>query len=370
MAEPTALETELAALLEPLPGEAPAGADLREDFTAQSIYYRLRDARADARAAERESDAQAGEAVVPPQWRQVRDLSMQALSGKTKDLEIAAWLTEALIRGEGVAGLAAGARLMAGLAEAFWDQNLYPVPDEDGIVTRVAPVTGLNGEGGDGTLVQPLRKQIIFNRPDGAPVAFWQFRQSEELAGISDQARIKQRIAAGVVPLADMEKDARAAGAAHFGRLRANVDQAVAAWARLGTVLDERAGADSPPTGRVRDLLDSVRSVVNRYAPAESAAPPPEEAPVEAQMAGGEPGGMVAAPVAKVVTRDDMLRDLARIAEYFRRTEPHSPLSYSLDDAVRRGRMSWPELLEEVVPDANARTAILVNLGIWPAKPG
>ena len=39
---------------------------------------------------------------------------------------------------------------------------------------------------------------------------------------------------------------------------------------------------------------------------------------------------------------------IAAIAEFFRRTEPLSPLSYTLQEAVRRARMSWPELLEEI----------------------
>ena len=44
---------DLAALLAPISEEAPAGSDLRTDYSPDSIYYRLRDARAEARAAER-----------------------------------------------------------------------------------------------------------------------------------------------------------------------------------------------------------------------------------------------------------------------------------------------------------------------------
>jgi type VI secretion system protein ImpA len=61
-----------------------------------------------------------------------------------------------------------------------------------------------------------------------------------------------------------------------------------------------------------------------------------------------------------------MLRDLARIADYFRRTEPHSPLAYTLEEAVRRGRMSWPELLQEIMPDPATRNQMLTTLGIRP----
>jgi type VI secretion system protein ImpA len=64
-----------------------------------------------------------------------------------------------------------------------------------------------------------------------------------------------------------------------------------------------------------------------------------------------------------------MLRELIRIADYFRRTEPQSPLAYTLDDAVRRGRMSWPELLAELVTDDSTRNAMLTSLGIRPPQP-
>ncbi len=78
----------------------------------------------------------------------------------------------------------------------------------------------------------------------------------------------------------------------------------------------------------------------------------------------GAPGGGGAG--GRGVSREEMLRDLGRIAEYFRRTEPHSPLAYTLDETVRRARMSWPELLAELVPEPTARFAILTSLGIKP----
>ena len=46
---------------------------------------------------------------------------------------------------------------------------------------------------------------------------------------------------------------------------------------------------------------------------------------------------------------------LQEIAEYFRRTEPHSPIPYSLEQAVRWGRTPLPELLEELIPDPGGR---------------
>jgi type VI secretion system protein ImpA len=357
---------DLAGLLAPIAGEAPAGTDLRGDPSAQSLYYRLRDARAEARAAERATEADDGAAAAPAQWRTVRELGIEAIAEHTKDLEIAAWLTEALLRCDGLAGFTAGVRLMNGLVEAFWD-DLFPLPDEDGIATRVAPVGGLNGQSGEGTLSQPLRRLPLFARPDGAPMQFWQFEQSSELAAIVDPERRQQRIDAGVVPFEAAETEARAVGAAHFTALREEANAAGAAWRALSEALDSRAGRDAPPTSRVRDILDRIAAVAGRFA-----APEGEASAGEA----GEPAaGLAAAPLAAapgaavagaLASREEALRSLAAIADFFRRTEPLSPLSYTLQEAVRRARMSWPELLAEIVPDTGLRGQILTSLGIRP----
>src|SRR3979411_3230912 len=103
---------DLAALLAPISEEAPAGADLRADYSPDSLYYRLRDARAAARAAERAIDggeapdsasppgaAPAGGAREggnapdrgpPPQGRTISELAYEATATRSKDLEIAA----------------------------------------------------------------------------------------------------------------------------------------------------------------------------------------------------------------------------------------------------------------------------------------
>lgn len=359
---------DLDALLAPIAGGNPAGQDPREDATAGSLYYRLRDARAEARAMEREADSSGlPDSAPPPQWRTVRELAARILGERAKDLEAAAWLTEALVRESGAAGLCAGASLMAGLVERFWAAGLFPTPDEDGLATLVAPIGGLNGYEAEGTLPQPLRKQAMFLRPDGGVVTFWQFLQAEEVEGIGDAARKKQRLAAGVPSFADVERDARVAGGGHFAALRDQLDAAIAAWDRLAAVLEAQAAADAPPTRRLRELLDTLLRITARYAPARAAAPAPDEQPADAAEAAAP--STAPGTAARTATREDMLRDLARIAEFFRRSEPQSPLSLTLEEAIRRARLSWPELLQEVVPNEDARNAMLVMLGIRPTKP-
>ena len=64
------LETaDLEAILAPLAGEQPTGVDLREDYAPNSIYFRLRDARAGARDAERQAETEGGDEGLPALWR-------------------------------------------------------------------------------------------------------------------------------------------------------------------------------------------------------------------------------------------------------------------------------------------------------------
>jgi type VI secretion system protein ImpA len=362
---------DLDSYLTAIEGSSPVGRDLREDFTPQSYYYRLRDARAEARAAERSADSDGGEEASPPQWRTVRDLATKALLSETKDLEIAAWLTEALVRSDGLVGLAAGAALIDGLAKNFWDDGVFPLPDEDGISTRVAPITGLNGQGSDGTLVQPLRKVAICRRPTGDMLQFYQYEDAATVAAIADPVRKQSRLDAGSLAFNDVETWCRAAGQGHFGIQRTRVTEARDAWSAMAETLEAKAGDDSPATGRIRELLGDFLAIVGRYAAGEDAGGAAQAATADtgaaAPMAGAAyTPGVVGTGPARTVSREDMLREISRIAEWFRANEPTSPLSSTLDDAVRRARMSLPELLTELVEDSVARNAILSSLGIKP----
>ncbi len=362
---------DLEALLAPIPGDAPQGTDIREDFSAASPYNMLRDARSEARDAERGKDAGDADARDPgPLWRAVRELAAKTLAETTKDLEVAAWMTEAYVRSHGLPGLTAGALVMAGLAQHYWEV-LYPLPDDYGMETRVAPVTGLNGRDGNGSLIQPLYMTVLFHRADGSPFAYYQYRQSEQL-GTLDAERRQQRIEAGAIPFDDVEREARAAGGQHFAAQLSDARAAHDAWQAMAVVIDEKAGPDGPSTTAVRDLLAGIMDVARRFAPAEAAQEAMGSNSAPAESASGTPGGgfaRIAASPGQIASREDALRALGEIATYFRRTEPHSPLSYTLDEAVRRGRMTLPDLLAELVADTDARNAILNSLGIRPPPP-
>ncbi len=361
-------------LLAPIQDDAPTGTDLRADYSPQSLYYKLRDARSDARAAERAADADStADNEAGRHWRDVARLATEILANQAKDLEIASWLTEALVRLEGLVGLRDCAILLRGMVENYWDL-LYPMPDEDGISTRVAPIAGLSGEGGDGTLIQPLRKTELFERADGSPALLFVYQQAETVAGIGDETRRDDMIANGAPVLADLENEARLAGGAHFATLLNAAQTALDAWRTLDECLTQAAGADAPSLSRATTVLEQIIAIAKRYAPASTRTADDQDDPASDAMdrsdpglaGGGEPRAQGVGPAGAPRNREEALRQLHQIAEYFRRNEPQSPISMTLDEAVRRARLNWNELLMDLIPDEQSRAALLIPLGIRP----
>ena len=66
----------------------------------------------------------------------------------------------------------------------------------------------------------------------------------------------------------------------------------------------------------------------------------------------------------EIRTREQAFAELLRIAAYFRKSEPHSPISYALETLVDRGRMSLIDLLSELLPDSSSRGQFLQISGI------
>ena len=362
---------DLEALLAPLADGDGAGEDLRPDYSPTALYQRIRTQRNDARAGERAidgGDPEANPALISGAWREVKKLGAEALATKAKDFEIAAWMAEALVRLDGLAGLSDAAELLAGLCGTYWDNGFPRLDDEDGIDGRGAPIGGLSGEGADGTAMGPIRRYPIFFRPDGTECDLFTWQRAEETAAIVDPERRAARIQSGIPDFDMLQNEARAdlptvraAGAA--------ARKALAAWTALDGAIGTRFGADAPSTRRVSEALQAIIDVSTRIAGAPSEASA-EEAPADAAPdaaaagGGGGGGGGGSAGPRPMRTREDAIRQLEEIAEYFRKTEPQSPLAFTLQDAVRRARMPLTELLAEVLPDVTTRRQLLTALGI------
>lgn len=366
MASPSVLDIE--SLIQPISDEEPAGKDQREDPSPMSVYYLLKDARSQARAAERQ--LLMGDDSATPDWRPITETAPEFLTSLSKDLEIAAYLVEGLVRSHGFAGLRDGFILLRRLFEEFSD-HLYPQPDEDGIETLVAPVTGLNGNDADGTLIAPIRNVPLTPRIDEGEFGLATYEQAMDLER-SDPDQRERRIEQGAIPLDTFNAALNTGTPDWFGNLRGDLVAAKEEWAALTGWLDEKYGRDSPPSSNIRNALNDCLEALESLARDKLATLEPDEpaAAEDAEEPATQGGGAPAAAkpsgdsVDNMQNREDAFKVILRVAAYFRKTEPHSPISYALEQIVRWGRLPLPDLLKELINDESAVTQMFRLVGI------
>lgn len=372
----TPATSEISALLAPISEAEPAGVDLRQDSSPTSVYFQLKDARGAARRAERAAD-EGGEQRQITEWQTILTLAPKVLAEQSKDLEIAAWYIEALLRNNGFAGLRDGFTLAAGLLEQYWD-TFHSLQDEEGLATRLAPLAGLNGVEMDGTLIQPMRKvALTVEGGDQGPFSFYDYEQAMTLSQIADAAVRARRIERGAVSMEAFTAAVNASGGRFYVSLIEDLEGALKEFAALCALLEAKAGMDGPPTSSIQDMLsnilttllgltkDLVAVVTQANADAQAVAAGTEEA-VAAGGGGGGGGAGIPSTAGVLRNREDALRMLLQLAEYFRTTEPQSPVSTMLEETVRRARMSFQDLLAELLPDVNQWRSVLTNAGIKP----
>jgi type VI secretion system protein ImpA len=349
---------QLHSLLQPISEDNPAGDDIRQDTSATSSYYAIKGERGSARAAERNHMYDSDHSEADIHWRKILELAPQILQTQTKDLEIASWYTEALIRRYGFQGLRDGFQLIHGLIDQYWE-DLYPRPDEDGIETRVASLSGLNGEGAEGVLIAPIRNVDITQGQEPGPFSFWKYQQVLEVEKISDEAAKAEKTAKLGFSNADVERAVSESSETFFVDIRDDVNEAINTFREISRMLDDHCGiSDSPPSSNILNTLEECLGAINHIGK--------HKMPVEAIVENGdvetdessstltEPstGQSTSGPIQ---SRAEAFEKLTEISEFFRKTEPHSPISYIIERAVKWGDMSLNELIKELIPDSSAR---------------
>lgn len=347
-------------LLLPISDACPQGDDL--------AYSTLFDEIREARSADDPALAQGDWETIPKraEWARVRQLCEEALSRRSKDLQIAAWYAEALTRLEGFRGLTFGLRLVTGLLQRYWD-SIYPSLDDDGADERAAKFEWLSAQ-----LADEIRR-IPLTAPVHGGYDWYRYRESREVDNLAlRDAEAPQRCAAeGKLAGEQFDRSAELSGRAWFEDLGEQLSLAQAHFAELRQEVDVRFTAAAPNLAPIKDALDACGEVcsrrISRFEPSRSAPPSPAAQPVAHRLpAPGAPPldepalGSPSFPTSRHAAIG-LLREAAR---YFRTHEPHSPAALLVERAVQWAEMPLEDWLATVIKDSSALRQVDELLGI------
>ncbi len=282
-----------------------------------------------------------------------------------------AWLIEALTRLDGFKGMAVGYELATYYLENYW-VVLYPMPDEDGLETRISPIIGLNGIDNEGTLIFPLSCIPLTEGLSEQPYAYWEYQQALDLERCDEDKKRAKRDQ-GVPELSDITQAVKSSSSQFYQRLIEDLNRAISSFERFSQALDS-ACEEVTPSSYISRKLDAIHSAIMHLAsdkmikvsnetnldePSNSISSREGENDGRGQ---GEANFQLLA--ANTHSREQAIVQLQRVADFFRETEPHSPVSYTIEQVIRWCGMSLPELLAELISDGDAKKGYFRLVGI------
>ncbi|ANQ84478.1 hypothetical protein dqs_1430 [Azoarcus olearius] len=348
-----------AGLMAPISAANPAGEDL--------CYTPLFDDIRNARHADDDALGQ-GEwthAVKAADWPRVVELCRTALCARSKDLQLAVWYVDALVRHQHWPALEFGLGFLSDLLDGFW-AVVHPLPDGGDWGERTARLEWLGRQLADQVAALPLIADEVRsyslhdyrtaiereNRPDADSAA-------GEPAAAIDAERLRRAF--------------RAADTAQLMQRRIQLAATLAAASRLQDCCDQHFGMDGPSFAALQAEIGACDALLSRHLrptitpPQSSQASPPArlhgepDRPPSSRADDGRPPSRPyssdAPPLAPLPDgappdRDAAIRQLAEIGRFFRVHEPHSPVALLIERAVRWAGMPFEDWLQAVVKDA------------------
>jgi type VI secretion system protein ImpA len=398
-------------LIAPINESTPTG----ESAKNSSLYSELRHKRQLAQSIERKSIEYEGlpldqledlrgnsdDPRKPPDWSAVDVLAQDILKHFSKDVQVVVWLVEAHARLSGLVGLRDGFKLCYDLVDRYWD-TLHPQPEngEDDrrdyfdwwnktlpVAIERFPITDVDPDLSFHTA--RIAKQIDKLDPD---------KRTERLEnGAIEQNRFDRwvRDEYGIQEALKTKNEKLLRSAAdtiqeEIQSVRAAFEETVKGIKDLESLLNSKFSDPvtfvdvSETVARTQAWylelsdakLDSIRNaesvlgISSGLSVASSGTTVVEGVPVDDGQVTPvkfQSGGAWSVNQA-IQSREEAFSSLLRVADYFQVTEPHSPVSYALKQAVRWGRMTLPELLQDLVGDDALRRDLFRTVGIQEPK--
>jgi type VI secretion system protein ImpA len=267
-----------------------------------------------------------------PDWGEVKSQALDALA-RSKDLRLLAHLGAAVLRTDGLPAFTETLTVAAQWLERYWTET-YPQVTEDTVFRRSA----LNCFADQIAVVDGLRRTpLVVNRQYGSftlrdvDLASGQL-QPREGEGRPDESSIAAAFTAMPIEELTALHGAMAAG--------------LAALKSLDGRMRESAGSEAAPDfDGLSAHMQRIERTLGTYLAQRTGGT--VEADAESPVAGAVP--MVSGAIK---SRQDAVRALEAVADYFRTMEPSSPIPLLVDRAKRLVAKDFLEVLAEMAPDA------------------
>jgi type VI secretion system protein ImpA len=317
----------------------PCGVDLGSDLA----FYELENA---ARGKLTRSENGSEKDLEEPDWPVVRRLA-EALMPRTKDLRIILHMTRALTRTEGYSGLVSGLEVLRGWIESYWD-GIHPRLDPADGNDPTERINILLGFADPLNLVQFVRQSTLV--------------ESREFGRISlrdyDIASGKQTPPIGTAPanMATIDACFRAAELIPLQKTQCAISECIDHVAALTKVLVEKLTSERAPDFtpllnnlmRAKKVLDEV--LVSKGAPVEKTTSLETDRPPTLTSQAAKTGEF-----GPLSSRDDCVKVLDLVADYFKRREPSSPIPLLIERAKRLMAKDFMEIMQDLAPDGVAQ---------------
>lgn len=365
-------QQELAAICAPISGDSAVGIDPNATPEARAQVRALEDQLGECFAAEKRNLKKEG-FNLPPEpvsWEPAVDKALKYIAGTSKNLVLATLVTEAGLRIQKARGFALGLELMTELIDKYWPQ-----------VHPVGPISANNGASDiDSKKFAALRyaydwpervakrlDTLMALTPGGTRVSDYYDALKLNDPGLDSSIRQK-RIEKGVKTVEQIQVEFQQ-HAPQVKLLYENLMRCSAATDKLKAAMDSKCASPDPTSPFYLPDLSStaegirrIAGIVRKLAPADLIVDPEPPATQAAEGASDAPRQFVV-PGGQM-TRENAFAQLTQLAAFFRQTEPHSPISYAIEQTVRWGKMSLPELLTELVANEDTRKAMFERAGL------
>ncbi|MCX7888218.1 MAG: type VI secretion system protein TssA [Rhodobacteraceae bacterium] len=376
--------TELQAFLDPVDGPNISGTELRNDLRFHALERELE-------VASRESRAEAAKngTTVQIDWSSILD-QCAALAASGRDLRLLVIVVRALAGTNGLAGLAEGLGLLRETVVRFWDSvhpELRPAPTKgEAAMRRINAIRQI--ENADNGLLCDLSYGVLmsarmFGQATGSDLSRasigWATAEAEGPSGLGEKERAAAQEAYNQM-VARVTGICRATAAERPEDYAAVLDGAGAALhalASLEAALDAQVAENGVGVkfDRLAKFLTRIEATLKAHRPAEAGAPAaaaeaapaaPAAAPPEASMNGTAQAAPPAAPAAafaaaaapaapaafppRITSRDEVIRCLDLIIDFYERTEPSSPIPHLAQRMRKMVPMNFMQLMEEIAP--------------------